>query len=203
MTRLATLGAAAALLAFLVLWLATSCPDGEARKRAEALGDSVAVLLDTLEVHRERTEDLEERLTLERSRAEAIVVQAEAEIERAERRARVARGRVDTLVAAVEGPEGDSLAVALERERAEHRTVVEALETQLEATTNLLAVTDSARAAWRDRAFAAELALEAETARAEAWKAEANPGYLGAIRRNLPMVGATVAATALAVTLVK
>lgn len=201
--RLATIGAALAAAAFLVLWLATSCPDSEARQRAEALEDSVATLLDTLQVHRERTRDAEVRLETERSQTAAIVVQAEAEIERAKRRAAVARTRVDTLVMAVEGEVGDSLRAAIEREREEHRTVVEALRSSLEAQVRLTQVTDSARAAWRDRALAAELALEAETARAEAWKREANPGFLDALRSDLPKIGAAVAVTAVVVSVVK
>lgn len=168
--KLVTWVGVAAALVFGFLWLTESCSQSSDEAYARMMEDSVAVLMDTLEVHRERTEDLEERLTLERSRAEAIVVQAEAEIQQAERRARVARGRVDTLVAAVEGPEGDSLRVALEREREEHRTVVEALEARDSARVAFIVALEERGDAWRDRAIAAETWGEAAATEADAWE---------------------------------
>lgn len=201
--RLATIGAALAATAFLILWLATSCPDSEARQDAERWADSAQVRLDRLEATQHKTDSLSQELDRERQRSDSVVSQARAREEAARATARAARGRVDTLVMAVEGPAGDSLEAAIEREREEHRTVVKSLREQMEAQARLLAVTDSARAAWRDRALAAEIALEAETARAEAWKREANPGLMASIRRDLPKIGAAVAVTAVVVSLAK
>lgn len=152
------------------LWLMESGKSSDAEAYAKEWQDTAQVRLDKLIVTQRRTDSLEQRLTLERSRTDAIVVQAEAEIQRAERRARAARGRVDTLVARVGGPEGDSLAVALEREREENRTVVEQLGARDSARVALIVALEERGDAWRDRALAAETWGEAAAAEADAWE---------------------------------
>lgn len=215
-TRLATIGVGAALAVFLVLWAATSCPESEARQRAEAFEDSTRIardslktLKDSLEVEKARTDSAEAELEAQRERTRTIIerertVQTEGE----ERFASAGEDLLSTLdsiafVAPETAPLVDAAKMQVRDRDREFETVVGALEAQMRGVVALQESTDSARVTWRAQALTAESALEKAEAgwqfefeRAEAWKAEANPGFLEGLRTDLPKLGAAVAVTA-------
>lgn len=158
------------LSVFVGLWLFQGRKSSDAEAYAKTWQDTAQARLHKLQATQRKADSLEQRYRLERSRTDAIVTQAEAEIERAERRAREASGRVDTLVAEVEGPQGDSLRAAVHREREEHRTVVEQWEAKDSARVAFIVALEERGDAWRERAISAETWGEAEAAEADAWE---------------------------------